>query len=417
MIYAKPGTAGALVTLKPRYGNYIGGEFVAPLSGQYFSNTSPVDGSVIGEFPRSNAADIDKALDAAHAAADAWGRTSVQERSHILLKIADRIEANLELLAVAETWDNGKPVRETLNAGVPLAADHFRYFAGCIRAQEGSTAEINDGTVAYHFHEPLGVVGQIIPWNFPILMAAWKLAPALAAGNCVVLKPAEQTPLGICVLMELIGDNRDELEGEVDDSDVLSPDFQDSYPELYALLLEAAGSTEDVETMISDAMGISENTGIEFWSAVANVLALAKFGHFDDLLSKSGRDYSYVCKTGKFEVLSSDSTYFSDWLSRSAPYVQETAALSSQGGEVFNSIGESDLHVDLRVAIEPIAISGVEFLTENYEYHHENLMNGEIECVSACINLNDATLAAIEGWKRSIPIIAAIAAVSNARKG
>ncbi|PZR30333.1 MAG: aldehyde dehydrogenase, partial [Ectopseudomonas oleovorans] len=206
MIYAKPGTAGALVTLKPRYGNYIGGEFVAPLSGQYFSNTSPVDGSVIGEFPRSNAADIDKALDAAHAAADAWGRTSVQERSHILLKIADRIEANLELLAVAETWDNGKPVRETLNADVPLAADHFRYFAGCIRAQEGSTAEINDGTVAYHFHEPLGVVGQIIPWNFPLLMAAWKLAPALAAGNAIVLKPAEQTPLSITLLVEIIGD-------------------------------------------------------------------------------------------------------------------------------------------------------------------------------------------------------------------
>lgn len=206
MIYAKPGTAGALVTLKPRYGNYIGGEFVAPLSGQYFSNTSPVDGSVIGEFPRSNAADIDKALDAAHAAADAWGRTSVQERSHILLKIADRIEANRELLAVAETWDNGKPVRETLNADVPLAADHFRYFAGCIRAQEGSTAEINDGTVAYHFHEPLGVVGQIIPWNFPLLMAAWKLSPALAAGNAIVLKPAEQTPLSITLLVEIIGD-------------------------------------------------------------------------------------------------------------------------------------------------------------------------------------------------------------------
>ena len=206
MIYAKPGTSGAVVTLKPRYGNYIGGEFVAPLSGQYFSNTSPVDGSVIGEFPRSNAADIDKALDAAHAAADAWGRTSVQERSHILLKIADRIEANLELLAVAETWDNGKPVRETLNADVPLAADHFRYFAGCIRAQEGSTAEINDGTVAYHFHEPLGVVGQIIPWNFPLLMAAWKLAPALAAGNAIVLKPAEQTPLSITLLVEIIGD-------------------------------------------------------------------------------------------------------------------------------------------------------------------------------------------------------------------
>ncbi|KIQ00202.1 MULTISPECIES: aldehyde dehydrogenase family protein [Pseudomonas] len=206
MIYAKPGTAGAVVTLKPRYGNYIGGEFVAPVGGQYFTNTSPVDASVIGEFPRSDAKDIDKALDAAHAAADAWGKTSVQDRALILLKIADRIEANLELLAVAETWDNGKAVRETLNADVPLAADHFRYFAGCIRAQEGTAAEINEHTASYHFHEPLGVVGQIIPWNFPLLMAAWKLAPALAAGNCVVLKPAEQTPLSISVFAELVGD-------------------------------------------------------------------------------------------------------------------------------------------------------------------------------------------------------------------
>ena len=206
MIYAEPGTAGSILTLKPRYGNYINGEFVAPVCGAYFVNTSPVNSSVIGEFPRSGAADIDQALDAAHAAADAWGRTSVQERSHILLKIADRIEANLELLAVAETWDNGKAVRETLNADVPLAADHFRYFAGCIRAQEGSTAEITEHTVAYHFHEPLGVVGQIIPWNFPLLMAAWKLAPALAAGNAIVLKPAEQTPLSITLLAELVGD-------------------------------------------------------------------------------------------------------------------------------------------------------------------------------------------------------------------
>ncbi|WP_418599731.1 aldehyde dehydrogenase family protein [Pseudomonas aeruginosa] len=206
MIYAAPGTPGAVVTFKPRYGNYIGGEFVPPVKGQYFTNTSPVNGQPIAEFPRSTAEDIDKALDAAHAAADAWGRTSVQERSNILLKIAERIEQNLELLAVTETWDNGKAVRETLNADIPLAADHFRYFAGCIRAQEGSAAEINDSTVAYHIHEPLGVVGQIIPWNFPLLMAAWKLAPALAAGNCVVLKPAEQTPLGICVLLELIGD-------------------------------------------------------------------------------------------------------------------------------------------------------------------------------------------------------------------
>ncbi|MBT1120958.1 acetaldehyde dehydrogenase ExaC [Stutzerimonas nitrititolerans] len=206
MIYAKPGTTGAVVSLKPRYGNYIGGEFVAPVKGEYFANTSPVDGSLIGEFPRSGAEDIEKALDSAHAAADAWGKTSVQDRALILLKIADRIEANLEQLAVAETWDNGKAVRETLNADVPLAADHFRYFAGCLRAQEGSAAEINEHTAAYHFHEPLGVVGQIIPWNFPFLMAAWKLAPALAAGNCVVLKPAEQTPLSIMVFAEIIGD-------------------------------------------------------------------------------------------------------------------------------------------------------------------------------------------------------------------
>ncbi|WP_312485716.1 acetaldehyde dehydrogenase ExaC [Stutzerimonas nitrititolerans] len=206
MIYAKPGTTGAVVSLKPRYGNYIGGEFVAPVKGEYFANTSPVDGSLIGEFPRSGAEDIEKALDSAHAAADAWGKTSVQDRALILLKIADRIEANLEKLAVTETWDNGKAVRETLNADIPLAADHFRYFAGCLRAQEGSAAEINEHTAAYHFHEPLGVVGQIIPWNFPFLMAAWKLAPALAAGNCVVLKPAEQTPLSIMVFAEIIGD-------------------------------------------------------------------------------------------------------------------------------------------------------------------------------------------------------------------
>jgi len=206
MRYAHPGTDGAKVSFKNRYGNYIGGEFVAPVQGQYFENTSPVNGKLIAEFPRSTAEDIDKALDAAHAAADAWGRTSVQDRSNVLLKIADRIEQNLELLAITETWDNGKPIRETLNADIPLAVDHFRYFAGCIRAQEGGAAEINEGTVAYHIHEPLGVVGQIIPWNFPILMAAWKLAPALAAGNCVVLKPAEQTPLGITVLLEVIGD-------------------------------------------------------------------------------------------------------------------------------------------------------------------------------------------------------------------
>jgi len=206
MRYAHPGTEGAKVNFKSRYGNFINGQFVEPVGGQYFTNLSPVNGQPIAEFPRSDAADIEKALDAAHATADAWGKTSVQARSLILLQIADRIEQNLELLAITETWDNGKAVRETLNADIPLAADHFRYFAGCIRAQEGTAAEIDEHTAAYHFHEPLGVVGQIIPWNFPILMAAWKLAPALAAGNCVVLKPAEQTPLGINVLLECIGD-------------------------------------------------------------------------------------------------------------------------------------------------------------------------------------------------------------------
>lgn len=206
MIYAQPGTDGAVVSFKPRYENFIGGEWVAPAKGQYFTNTTPVTGEAICEIPRSTAEDIELALDAAHAAKSAWASTSVTERSNILLKIADRIEANLELLAVAETWDNGKAVRETLAADVPLSADHFRYFAGCIRAQEGSIGEIDETTVAYHFHEPLGVVGQIIPWNFPLLMAAWKLAPALAAGNCIVLKPAEQTPVSILKLMEVIGD-------------------------------------------------------------------------------------------------------------------------------------------------------------------------------------------------------------------
>ncbi len=206
MRYAHPGTEGSKVSFKLRYGNFINGEFVAPINAEYFTTTSPVNGQPIAEFPRSGAEDIESALDAAHAAADAWGRASVLTRSTLLLKIADRIEQNLELLAITETWDNGKPIRETLNADIPLAADHFRYFAGCLRAQEGSAAEIDGNTVAYHIHEPLGVVGQIIPWNFPILMAAWKLAPALAAGNCIVLKPAEQTPLGITVLLEVIGD-------------------------------------------------------------------------------------------------------------------------------------------------------------------------------------------------------------------
>ncbi|AUZ84720.1 acetaldehyde dehydrogenase ExaC [Methylophaga nitratireducenticrescens] len=206
MIYAKPGTPESVITFKPRYENFIGGEWIAPVKGEYFNNITPVTGEVICEIPRSGEADIELALDAAHAAREAWGKTSVQNRSNILLKIADRIEANLEKLAVAETWDNGKAVRETLNADIPLAADHFRYFAGCLRAQDGTMGEIDENTVAYHFHEPLGVVGQIIPWNFPLLMAAWKLAPALAAGNCIVMKPAEQTPVSILILAELIAD-------------------------------------------------------------------------------------------------------------------------------------------------------------------------------------------------------------------
>jgi aldehyde dehydrogenase len=206
MIYANPNQPGAKISFKSRYGNYIGGEFVAPTHGRYFENPSPINGNNFCEIPRSTAEDIEKALDAAHAAKNAWGKTPPAQRADILNKIADRIEANLETLAVVETWDNGKPIRESLAADLPLIIDHFRYFAGCIRAQEGSISEIDEHTVAYHFQEPLGVVGQIIPWNFPILMAAWKLAPALAAGNCVVIKPAEQTPVGILVLMELIGD-------------------------------------------------------------------------------------------------------------------------------------------------------------------------------------------------------------------
>ncbi|RMC35740.1 aldehyde dehydrogenase [Paracoccus alkanivorans] len=189
-----------------RYDNFIGGQWAAPKSGRYFVNTTPITGGEIGEIARSNADDIEAALDAAHAAKDKWGQTSPAERSGVLLKIADRMEQNLELLAAAETWDNGKPIRETMAADLPLAIDHFRYFAGVLRGQEGSLSEIDHDTVAYHFHEPLGVVGQIIPWNFPLLMACWKLAPALAAGNCVVLKPAEQTPAGIMVWADLIGD-------------------------------------------------------------------------------------------------------------------------------------------------------------------------------------------------------------------
>jgi len=189
-----------------RYDNFIGGEWVAPKSGRYMENISPVTGAVVCEVARSDAKDIELALDAAHQARRKWGETSTTERSNILLKIADRIEQNLEAIAIAETWDNGKPLRETMAADIPLTIDHFRYFAGAIRAQEGSIGQIDNDTVAYHFHEPLGVVGQIIPWNFPILMAAWKLAPALAAGNCVVLKPAEQTPASILYLMQFIAD-------------------------------------------------------------------------------------------------------------------------------------------------------------------------------------------------------------------
>ncbi|MGB3833521.1 MAG: aldehyde dehydrogenase [Mesorhizobium sp.] len=196
----------AKVPFAKRYENFIGGKWVAPASGKYFENTSPVNGQPIGEVARSDAADIELALDAAHKAKDAWGRTSAAERALVLNRIADRIEENLGLLALAETWDNGKPIRETTAADVPLAVDHFRYFAGVIRAQEGGISEIDHDTVAYHFHEPLGVVGQIIPWNFPLLMATWKLAPALAAGNAVVLKPAEQTPSSILLLADLIGD-------------------------------------------------------------------------------------------------------------------------------------------------------------------------------------------------------------------
>jgi aldehyde dehydrogenase len=205
-LYEVPGRPDSLVSVQERYGNFIGGDWVPPAKGVYFENISPVTGRPFTEMARSTAEDVELALDAAHGAKRGWGRTSVTERAVILNKIADRMEANLESLAVAETWDNGKPVRETLAADLPLAIDHFRYFAGAIRAQEGSVSEIDADTVAYHFHEPLGVVGQIIPWNFPILMATWKLAPALAAGNCVVIKPAEQTPWSILKLMELVGD-------------------------------------------------------------------------------------------------------------------------------------------------------------------------------------------------------------------
>ncbi|MEJ2517795.1 MAG: aldehyde dehydrogenase [Methyloceanibacter sp.] len=199
-------TLNARVAIRSRYDNFIGGDWVAPVEGQYFDNISPVTGKTVCQIARSQAADIELALDAAHKAREAWGKTAPAERAKLLNQIADRMEENLQLLAAVETIDNGKPIRETTAADIPLAIDHFRYFASCVRAQEGTIGEIDHDTVAYHFHEPLGVVGQIIPWNFPLLMACWKLAPALAAGNCVVMKPAEQTPMSIMVLMDVIGD-------------------------------------------------------------------------------------------------------------------------------------------------------------------------------------------------------------------
>ncbi len=206
MIYGLPGSSTSKISYKSKYDNFIGGKFVPPVKQQYFDVITPISGQVYTRAARSTAEDIELALDAAHKAFESWSKTSVTERANILLKIADRLEQNLELLAYAETVDNGKPIRETLNADIPLSIDHFRYFAGCLRSQEGSLSELDENTVAYHFHEPLGVVGQIIPWNFPILMAAWKLAPALGAGNCVVLKPAESTPISILIMAELIAD-------------------------------------------------------------------------------------------------------------------------------------------------------------------------------------------------------------------
>lgn len=206
MQYSNPNTPGAVVNFKETYQNYIGGEWVAPVDGEYFDNISPVNGEVFCKVARSNEKDIELALDAAYAAKDAWAATSITERSNALLKMADAMEKHTEMLAIAETWDNGKAVRETLNADIPLCVDHLRYYAGCLRAQEGGISELDGNTIAYHFHEPYGVVGQIIPWNFPLLMAVWNFAPAIAAGNCVVLKPAEQTPASIMLLMELVGD-------------------------------------------------------------------------------------------------------------------------------------------------------------------------------------------------------------------
>jgi len=205
MLYPYPNTENSTVQFREKYDNFINGEWKPPIDGEYFDNSSPIDGKTFCQIARSKEADVEAALDAAHAAKEAWGKTSVTERSNILLKLADGIEANLEKIAIAESYENGKPVRETLAADIPIAIDHLRYFAGVIRAQEGGISQIDEDTVAYHFHEPLGVVGQIIPWNFPILMAIWKIAPALAAGNCVVLKPAEQTPASVLYMLETIG--------------------------------------------------------------------------------------------------------------------------------------------------------------------------------------------------------------------
>lgn len=205
-VYAYPGTPDAVANYKKRYDNYIGGQWVPPVGGEYLDNITPVTGEVFCQVARGTAADVEKALDAAHHAAKTWGHSSPAERALILHRIADRMEEHLEEIAVAETWDNGKAVRETLAADIPLAIDHFRYFAGAIRAQESRTSQIDHNTVAYHFHEPIGVVGQIIPWNFPLLMAAWKIAPALAAGNTIVLKPAEQTPASILFWIDIVGD-------------------------------------------------------------------------------------------------------------------------------------------------------------------------------------------------------------------
>ncbi|WP_422528365.1 aldehyde dehydrogenase family protein [Serratia fonticola] len=201
-----PENTGFPLKLKKRYDNFIGGAWVAPVQGEYYTNLTPITGQTLCEVASSSFQDIELALDAAHDAKGAWGKMSVQARANLLNRVADRMEQNIDLLAAAETWDNGKPIRETFNADVPLAIDHFRYFAACVRAQEGGISEIDSETVAYHFHEPLGVVAQIIPWNFPLLMACWKMAPALAAGNCIVLKPAKLTPLSVLVLMELIQD-------------------------------------------------------------------------------------------------------------------------------------------------------------------------------------------------------------------